>query len=77
MVGGVTFSETRSTYEIASAPEHKGANLIIGSCNTLVPGEFIRALAGPGISEKAFKAYASGDGAPSSDKAEPDDDDES
>jgi len=71
IVGGVTFSETRSTYEIATQ-EHKGANLMIGSCNTLVPGEFVRALAG--LNERDFKAYASGGGEASTDKAGDDDD---
>jgi len=57
VLGGVTFSETRSTYEIAL--ENKQANLIIGSSNTLVASEFIRGLAG--VSEKSFLSYVSGD----------------
>jgi len=52
ILGGVTFSETRTLYELA---DHQGANLIIGSCNTITPAEFVRCLCG--LKAKPFKKY--------------------
>lgn len=43
MLGGVTFSELRSMYELA---ENAKVNLLIGSSTILRPAEFIRQLAG-------------------------------
>jgi len=41
VLGGITLSELRSAYEIA---EQKNAKLVVGSTNTLVPGDYIREL---------------------------------
>jgi len=60
VVGGCTFSETRSIYEIAH--EHKDASLVIGSTNTLIASEFIRGLAGKDITPQVFKQLLATEG---------------
>ena len=55
VLGGITFSEMRSAYEIA---EQRGVNLYIGSTNTLTPTEYIQDLSNlpPADFERAVAA---------------------
>jgi len=53
VLGGLTFSEMRSCYEIA---DKCNVNLLMGSTNTITPNEYIQDLSG--LSDEAFKSVA-------------------
>lgn len=70
-LGGVSFSEIRSIYEIGEASK---VNIVVGSTSALTPKEFVRELAG--LNPKEFKRAirsAKGNADPSSDLSEDED----